>query len=157
MKIYLAGFINGSKLDQCAEWRRRVREYYYSNPKWHNEIVFLDPLNGKQFENITPDGLGSDIPGKALVHRDFKCVKECDLLVANLNTFGVDRTPTGTLFEVAWGWTMEKPVIIITDDARYINHPFIKDTASIIVPSVDDMLEKRYIDYFYKGTVTALY
>ena len=74
-----------------------------------------------------------------------------------MNTFGETRTPTGTLCELAITGYLHKPLIVITDDRNYYEHPWIKDFASMIVSSVDELLEKKYIDYFYKGTVTAKY
>jgi nucleoside 2-deoxyribosyltransferase len=101
--------------------------------------------------------LKSNIPGNAIVHRDYKCVKSADLLVVNMDTFGEQRPLTGTIYELAWAWVDHKPVIIITDEEKYSEHPFIKDTASIIVSSVDELIEKKYINYFYKGLSSALY
>jgi len=158
MKVYLAGYIQGTKLDECLAWRRKIREHFDHNTKWQGEISFLDPLNGKNFGSITPDGLKSDIPGKALVHRDHKHVMESDLLIANMSTFGETSRPiTGTIYELAWAWQAEKPTIVITEEDNYKCHPFIIDTASIIVSSVEELLEKKYINYFYKGGVSAVY
>ena len=157
-KVYLAGYISGKKIKECIEWRKKVRQYYdHWKGKESYPITWLDPLNGKHFGTITEDGLKSDIPNSALVHRDYKSVKIADLIVANLNTFGDTRPLTGTIYELAWAWIEHKSVIIITDELIYKEHPFIKATASIIVPTVEEMLEKKYINYFFKGTVSAEY
>ena len=78
-------------------------------------------------------------------------------MVVNLDTFGEIRPLTGTIYELAWAWEQHKPVIIITTERNYKEHPFIKDTASVIVSSLEELIEKRYINYFYKGTVNAKY
>jgi nucleoside 2-deoxyribosyltransferase len=114
-------------------------------------------MNGKAIGTITPDGLKSDIPGPALVDRDLKCVQEADLIIANLDTFGETRPLIGTIYELAWAWSMEKPVIVISKEDNYKYHSFIVDTASIIVPTVEEMLEKKYVNYMYKGQVSAIY
>ena len=157
MNIYLAGYISGKKLDECLAWRKKIRQYFDLKPKWHGEIAFLDPLNGKKFGEIDAEGLKSNIPGKAFVKRDYKCVKIADLLIVNLNTFGESRPLTGTIYELAWAWLHKIPVIVITTDVNYLEHPFIKDTACIIVSSVEEILEKDYIEYYYKGLVSAEY
>lgn len=157
MKIYLAGYISGAKLKECAEWRKQIREHFDLKSKWHGEITFLDPLNKKDFNQINIDGLKSNIPGKAFVKRDHKCVKIADLLIANLNTFGEKRPLTGTIYELAWAWMYKTPVIVITNDVNYKHHPFIQDTACIIVKSVDEILDKKYIQYYYGGLVNAEY
>lgn len=157
MKIYLAGYISGNKLTECLAWRKKIREHFDVNPKWHGQITFLDPLNGKDFEMIDAEGLKSNIPGKAFIGRDHKCVKIADLLIVSLDTFGEPRPLTGTIYELAWAWLYKTPVIVITQDRYYSEHPFIQDTAGIIVSSVDELLDKEYIQYYYKGLVTASY
>ncbi len=152
MKIYLAGFINGNKLEPCTEWRKRIALSYLQKA-W--DIIWLDPVNGQAVATITSEGLKSSIPGQALVDRDIKGIQDSDLIIANLNTFGETRSPTGTICEIAIAGYLRKPLIVISDEQNYKEHPFIKKFASIIVPSVEDLLEKKYIDYFYRGTVTA--
>ena len=153
-KVYLAGFISGKKIAECMGWRERIAVHYMKKA-W--DIIWLDPINGKAIATITPDGLKSNMPAKALVARDITSVQETDLLIANLHTFGELRAPTGTICEIAIAGYLRKPMIIITDDINYTEHPFIRDFASIIVPTVDELLEKKYIDYFYKGKVSARY
>jgi len=155
--VYLAGYIHGEVLDKCIEWRNKIKEFFYLNPKWFKEIFILDPLNGKDLNSITPDGLKSNIPSQAIVHGDYLSVKRADLIVANLNTFGKNRASVGTFFELAWAYEQKKPVIIITDEEQYLEHPFIKTTASVFVKSVDELLEKKYINYFYKRVHSAQY
>lgn len=155
MKIYLAGFISKNKLDKCIEWRKKLRDFYEQK---HYPITFLDPLNGKYFEQISNDGLSvASIPSHAIVHRDYLSVKEADLIIANLNTFEEHRTPTGTICEITWAWSMKKPIIIITEEEQYKFHPFIEYFSSIIVDNVEQLIEKKYINYMYKGMVNAEY
>ena len=154
-KIYLAGYISGKKLNECLEWRKKIREHYLMK-SW-NDIIFLDPLNGKKFEEIDEEGLKSNIPQTAFVPRDHKCVKDSDLIIVNLETFGESRPVTGTIFELAWAWMYRIPVITISTDKNYTEHPFIQASSAIIVGSVDEIIEKKYINYFYKGTVNAKY
>jgi len=156
-KCYLAGYINEKKLEECYAWRKQVREYYDGwKGKERYPIEWLDPMNG-EIGTITKEGLACKLPGKALVHRDYNSVKVADLIIANLDTFGETRPLTGTIYELAWAWSMEKPVIVITDEDNYKFHPFIVDTASIIVPTVEKMLESKIVNYFFKGKVNAIY
>ena len=105
MKVYLAGFIQGSKLNECIAWRKKIRDHY---EHWKDgekyPIIWLDPLNGKHLDTITPDGLKSDTPRNAIVHRDYRCICDCDLVVVNMDTFGESRPLTGTICELAWAW-----------------------------------------------------
>jgi len=154
MRCYLAGFIQGSKITECVAWRKQVRDYYKVRD-W--PIIFLDPLNGKEVNTISADGLTSHISPHAIIHRDFKCVIDCDLVVVNMNTFGEERPLTGTICELAWAWEHHKPIIMITDDPKYLRHPFLSYFASMNFKSVEEMLEAKAIPYFFKGTVNADY
>jgi hypothetical protein len=167
MTIYLIGYISGEKIKECSEWRKKLRDRYehwklketYADAKWERyPISWLDPLNGKAFEDIDKDGfIAKGITAEAIMHRDYQSVKKADLLIANLDTFGSTRPLTGSMFELAWAYDAHKPVIVITQDLNYINHPFIKETASIIVPTVDELIERKLINYFFKGWVNAEY
>ena len=151
---YLAGFMSGDKLEETTRWRFDIRSHY-AVKDW--PIVWLDPYNGKDIASITSDGLKSSVPAHAIVHRDYSCVRDADLIVANMDTFGSDRPLTGTICELAWAWQMNKPIILITSDKNYIHHPFMSYFASWIVPDVKTLLDEEIIDYFFKGQVTAKY
>ena len=155
--LYLVGYMSGEKLQECTEWRKKIREYFDLNPKWHGHMCFLDPFNGQEIATIDKEGLHSSIPDQALVHRDFNCVKSADLIIANLDTFGAERPMVGSLYELAWAWLDKKPVIIITSKDYYKYHPFIKNTASFIFENVDQVLESKAINYFYQGKHSAAY
>ena len=154
MKTYLAGFMSGDKLEETTRWRFDIRSHY-AVKDW--PIVWLDPYNGKDLGSITGDGLKSSTPPNAIVHRDYACVKDADLIIANMDTFGADRPLTGTMCELAWAWQMGKPIVLITTDKNYVSHPFMTYFASWIVPDVETLLEEKIVDYFYQGTVTAKY
>jgi hypothetical protein len=155
MYCYLAGYISGKKIKECSEWRIKIREHY-SRKGW-GDIVWLDPLNGKEFAEITEDGLKSDVPAEAIFDRDKMSVKLADLLIVNTDTFGEPRPPFGTHCELAWAGWEGKPIILISKDINYIEHPFIKRMVSWIVPDVNTLLKEKVLNYFYKGCHTAVY
>jgi len=159
LSIYLAGYIQGEVIEQCVAWRKRIREHY-DNWKGLNikyPILWLDPLNGEKFSEISPDGLKGVMPPHTIVHKDYTCVEKCDMIVVNMDRFGKSRPLTGTICELAWGWQMHKPIIMITDEDMYKFHPFLAYFASWIVPSVDELLEKKIINEFYKSFHSAEY
>ena len=151
---YLAGFMSGDKLKETTEWRYKIRSYFKSKD-W--PIVWSDPYNGKDIGSITKDGLKSSVPPHAIVHRDYMCVEKANLIVANLDTFGSTRPLTGTICELAWAWKLHKPIIIISNDPNYKEHPFINYFSSWILPDVETLLKEKVIEYFYQGTVSAKY
>ena len=160
MKVYLSGFINGNVIDKCTDWRKKIRSHYdhWKGGTEKYPIDWIDPLNGEKKEDISADGMVlKDIPPNALVHRDYYSVKISDLIVANMDTFGELRPPIGTISELAWAWELRKPIIIIADNYQYANHPFMLSFASFFVKSVDELLEKKLINYFFKGMNSANY
>lgn len=158
MKVYLAGYIHDAKIEECIAWRRKIRDYYDNwKGKERYPITWLDPLNGKDLTTIRDSGLNCSFPSNAMIHRDFKCVADSDLLIANLDTFGESRPPVGTICECAWAWQMRKPLVLITDERYYIDHPFMTYFASWIVKDVNELIERKIINYFFKGTVSAQY
>ena len=156
MKIYLAGYISGKVIKECVDWRKKIANHY-SNAKWHGKITFLDPLNGKDLTSITEDGLHSSCPSHAIVHRDYSSVVGADLIIANMSTFGEKRPPIGTICELAWAWDHHKPIILISQEKQFIEHPFLKYFASWIVKDVNDLLSKKVVNYIYKGFANAVY
>jgi len=157
LSIYLAGFIQGDVIDECTSWRKQIREHYNNWKGGRYPITWLDPLNGEKFAEISPDGLKGSMPPNAIVHKDYTCVKKCDLIVVNMDTFGQDRGLCGTICELAWGWQMHKAIIMITKEDRYIQHPFLSYFSSWIVPSVDELIDKKIINEFYKSWHSAQY
>jgi len=160
VKIYMAGYMAGSVLDQCLEWRLKIREHYENWKGFHKyPIDFLDPFNGPELDTIDGKGLKSSIPSNAIFQGDKMSVKECDLMVANLDTFGQDRPMIGTFFELGWCTAFDKPFILILPESyREVaeNHPFLKQ-ASAIFFSVDEFLQSKILNYYYKRIVSANY
>jgi hypothetical protein len=157
MKIYLAGYIQGSVIDQCVAWRKKLREVY---DNWNGKqypLTFLDPLNGEDFAEISPDGLKGVMPPHFIVHKDYKCVQDCDIVVVNMDRFGQERPLTGTICELAWAWQQHKPIIMITDEDQYKFHPFLEYFTSWIVPSVDELIKQKIINQCYKSWNSAQY
>jgi len=159
MKAYLAGYMQGTVIEQCAAWRKKIRKHY-ENWKGSGKpypVSFLDPMNGENWAEISPDGLKGELPAHTVIHKDYRVVEICDLIIANMDTFGQDRPLLGTICELAWGWQMHKPIIMITTEDKYRLHPFLQYFSSWIVSSVDELLEKKIINQFYKSFNSARY
>jgi hypothetical protein len=159
--IYLAGYIYGRPdiLEKCVEWRKKIVNHYDNWKGDHNyPIIWLDPLNTKDYEKISSDGTTADgINSNAIIHRDYNSVIRSDLIIANLNTFGMSRVPFGTISEMAWSYDHKIPIILISEDEVYRKHSFAKTFCSFIVNDVDELLQKKYINYFFKGWNSVIY
>lgn len=160
MYVYLAGLMSGEKLNETVSWRTQIREHYENwKGKGRYPIDFLDPYNGPELESIDKEGLKSSVPAKAIILGDFMSVKKADVIVANMNDFGSSRPSIGTHWEMAWAWTMDKPVILIVPKelrTRYENHPFT-GSAAMIFDSVEEFLDAKSLNYFYKRINPANY
>lgn len=107
-KIYLAGLIAGDKLEQCQNWRNYVKRML-ANFEIRNPLM-------DNFEFLSENH-------KGIVARDYRDVVESDIILANLNTFGSERSLCGTYFELAWAWEFRKPIIAIS--LEQVDHPFL--------------------------------
>lgn len=68
------------------------------------------------------------------------------------------RENFGTISEIAWALKDRKPLILIVPEARkeiYLKHPFAK-RASVIVTSVSELLEKKWLNILYKSMAGAV-
>jgi len=157
MTVYLAGYIQGAVLEKCREWRLKIRNHYENWKGAHipYPIIWLDPMNGE--EEVSKDGMISSVPKQAIFTRDYQCVKKCDMIVVNTDTFGSNRPLMGTIFEIAWAFEWHKPVAMITQEKYFKEHPFLKNNVAWYVNSVDELLEKKVINFFYKGWASAQY
>ena len=73
----------------------------------------------------------------------------------------INRRPNwGTTCEVAWALYLKKPLILIAKDEAQKEilqtHPFTK-RASVIVGSVEELLEKKWLNILYKSISSAIY
>lgn len=69
------------------------------------------------------------------------------------------RENIGTIFEIAWAMLLKKPLILIVPERRreiFEEHPFTK-RASVIVTSVNELLEGKYLNLLYKSMSGAIY
>ena len=141
MKVYLAGAITGLTYDGANDWRTVVSEKLL-----HDGITPVNPLRAKEFlkeYGILERNYLKAHPlstGKGIVTRDRNDVKNCDIVLMNLQ--GAERVSIGTMVEVGWADAWRKPIVIVQDEGPgFYDHEFIKEIAGYIVYSLDDALE----------------
>lgn len=160
MRVYLAGYINNEVIEQCSEWRKKLRTHYHNYKGQVYPITFLDPMNGEADYNVKleNEGLQSRIPSRAIMLRDYhSVVKLADVVIANMNTFGRQRAPIGTIMEVAWAWEHHKPVIVISEEECWIKHPMFSSATAILCKNVDELIEDKWLQFLFKGWNGAIY
>jgi hypothetical protein len=62
-----------------------------------------------------------------------------------------------TILETGIAYEMKKQVIVISDEQRYITHPFIQRMACSIFPDVESLCKSKILNIFFKSINTALY
>ena len=113
MKIYLAGPIEICSEDEILVWRNYVE----------------NKLKGS-FEIIIPKyHLGSD---SEIFENTKTNVEECDIVFAHLpKAINERRASYGTIFEVAYGFAINKRVIVISDDEFVHKHPVMNQISEM--------------------------
>ena len=69
------------------------------------------------------------------------------------------RENLGTICEMSWALYLKKPLILIVPERRretFEKHPFTK-RASVIVSSVEELLENKWLQILYKSVAGATY
>jgi len=82
--------------------------------------------------------------GNLLVARDLKDVEDCDIVLVNLTGTKDERPAIGTISELAWAYSLRKPVICVVDgdttQPDYFKHPFMHQFVSQWVSDVDEAI-----------------
>jgi nucleoside 2-deoxyribosyltransferase len=115
------------------------------------------PLNGESFKhdyNGNPIG-NSFVTDNLIFEKDYWAIQKSDLIIANMNTFSESRPPIGSICEVAITGIQQKPIIMITDEKIYRENPFFKRFVSCWASSVEEVIEKKMINFLYKAWHSA--
>ena len=162
MTVYLAGIMLGGDLQKpTVDWRYRIRKTY-ENWKGQGtyEIRFLCPYNGELEAEIDNEGLTNNkVNGKTIFAGDKEAIKKANIIVANFSQFGSKRPSVGTFMECGMALAWNKPLILIVppeEFARWNSHPFTSQAVAIY-KSVDEFLESKILNWFYKRTNSAIY
>ena len=113
MKVYLAGPIEICSEEEIFLWRN------YVSGKVDDDIEIITPKYH----------LGSD----AEIFEDTKLnVERCDIVFAHLpKAINERRASYGTIFEISYGHSLNKRVIIISDDNFVHTHPVMSNLAEM--------------------------
>ena len=162
MYVYLAGIMLGGEAKRpTVHWRYKIRAYYEDyKGRGMYEIAFLDPWNGEVDAVVDNEGLtNSAVTGNTIFQGDVQAIRKANLVIANFNQYGSARPSVGTYFECGMALALGKPLILIVppdEFERWSKHPFTSQ-ACAIYKSVDDLLNSKILNWFYKRTNHANY
>ncbi|KKN32419.1 hypothetical protein LCGC14_0814070 [marine sediment metagenome] len=153
--VYLAGPMAGCTYDEADGWRQYVRNLL-------PECDVRSPMRGKNFLQdlkTIPTGIGVQShelavnavdaaisSPHAIVIRDHADVTEADAVIVNLSK--ATSVSIGTCFELAWCWEQQKPAVVVMPKDSPHEHPFIREAAYAVVPSINDavMVARTYLN-----------
>ena len=126
--VYLAGPIEGCDDGEIHQWRDQCGHFFVDN------ITGINPYRAES-NSDTPESR------KRITMKNYMDVRSCDLILANLPKHINDRRPSyGTTFEIAWGYSMQKPVVIVSDDVHVQDHPLM-DLSGALFWDLDEAID----------------
>lgn len=136
-RVYLAGLMS-TDYPESFQWRWEIAPLL----KKHNFNV-VSPLFGKpNIFNDTKDGgiTSSSSSSKSILLRDRRDVREADVVLVHLETFGSPRPLVGTIAELAWAYDQQTPVVAIAAPLNTLmrTHPFIKEFVAEYVADIHE-------------------
>ena len=135
MKVYLSGPISEHDREGTDQWRAQASQFLHKEG-----IDTIDPCRRKVYYNpqkFTPN---------EIVIRDLRDVEEADLVLLNYRLLP-GHLPIGSPCEMVYAWDRKKPVVVVAEDSRIQNHPWVLAMAVRIFPTLEEALE--YIVTFW--------
>jgi len=127
-------------------WRRFVSERL--SEETDGKIVGISPLRCEPIVGDTYKA-GYNDPrfgtARAIGSKNLFDTVNCDMVLAYLPK--PDPVPVGwhqsygTIAEVAWGRGLDKPVLLVSNDAEIINHPVINFCANWLLDDLEQAIE----------------
>jgi nucleoside 2-deoxyribosyltransferase len=136
--IYLCGPITGLSYEECVAYYTAVGELL---PSW---LTPISPMRGKGYlkgeANLTDNYNGTTLStGQAIVARDFNDVRRADVILANF--IGAKRVSIGSVFELAWAYEMQKPVVLAMEDGNVHDHAFVRQACAFRTKSLEEAVD----------------
>lgn len=123
--VYLSGPMTGCSDLEMEGWRQSV-----SGILADISIKTLSPT--RHLEDLIYLG------DRFAFYRDYNDVKNCDALLVNF--LGAKQVSIGTIFEVCWAHMLKIPCVIVMNNGNQHSHLFVKEAASVIVPTMKEGL-----------------
>jgi len=138
--VYLAGPIEGCSNHEINQWRQKCHVGFTDH------ITGVNPYRAER-EADDPEAR------KRIIMKNYMDTKSCDLILAYLpKEINARRPSYGTTFEIAWGFSLQKPVVIVSDDIGVHDHPLMDMSGALfwdLEEAIDyiNVLLEPYDDY----------
>jgi len=129
INIYLAGPIEDCNDSEINDWRNKVKGSFLSG------IKGINPYRAEEVGDLTSERK------KRIITKNFLDVKRCDGVLAWLPANINNRRPSyGTVTEIAWAYSFQKPTWIESDDELVHFHPAF-DYTSMLFRKTEDAVD----------------
>ena len=133
MTVYLCGTVSGDPA--TAKWREEAIDALEGRM-----LDAVNPIRGQ--EQIDRLGFECNVPSRLFVARDLNDVRKCDALLLYFPLACCnERQSIGTWTEFGAAVILGKPIIVVSDDPNVINHPMIREKATLVVPTLTEAYE----------------
>lgn len=129
MKVYLSGPIYLDDKEATEGWRKQARKFFE-----YACVSVIDPCRSK----ATYDSKYFTV--NEILFRDLKDVDVADVILVNF-LLKEDKLPIGTVAEIMYAWTKQKPVVIVSRDPRIVEHPWIRALSVKIFSTLDEAMD----------------
>ncbi len=136
--VYLSGPILGETYYAARYgWRLRVDSQLLPG------IKSLSPMRHEgHLKEIKGKITDANIPvhyfsgSRIIVKKDMMDIRRCDLVLVNL--LGTKKVSIGTVAEIGMAYALNKDIIVVINADNIHQHPFVTETASLVVDNLDD-------------------
>lgn len=142
--VYLSGGIAGLNYDDAIKWRKYASSKLFDLS--YGSIRSITPMRSKEFlANAVINTFNNHqlvTRNECIYTRDRNDVKRCDLILVNL--LKATKVSIGTVMEIAWADSWNKPIILAMEDDNIHSHPILNCASRIIVSDLDDAITLTY-------------
>ena len=126
--VYLAGPIEGCNEGEINVWRKKCHVGFIES------IVGISPYRAEMASDDSESR-------KRIAMKNYMDTQSSDLILAYLpKTINERRHSYGTTMEIAWGYSLRKPVVIVSDDPQVHSHPLL-DMSGAMFEELDDGID----------------
>jgi len=131
MKVYLAGSISGESYEDVVI---RINRKRIALEEMGYEV--LNPMTSKKAIRteikLKSNGYGNpESTNHAIFGRDRWMVEQADILLVDLRGTP-ERVSIGSCFEMAWGFMLNKHIVLVMEDDSIHKHAFVLEGADIV-------------------------
>ena len=137
LTVYLAGPMAAAKSGEINDWRQMAER---ALKDWRPSIRVINPYT----EEVFDDPLHVLHGDAAIVRRDLQHVRDATVLLANLRPSA--QVSIGTMFELAWAYQLQIPVVTVRDTTHH-DHPMVREASTILVDHVYEGVEAIQLIY----------